>query len=69
MRLHCPSIILSATEALRTAKLDLDFLRLDAEAFGGCPSQPFDTAVMEKIDKGVVYLLIADGAISGPGAH
>ena len=57
MRLHCPSIILSATEALRAAKLDLDFLRLDAEAFAACPSEPFDIAVMERTDKGVVIPL------------
>jgi mannose-1-phosphate guanylyltransferase/mannose-6-phosphate isomerase len=35
-------------------KADMDFLRLDKEAFTACPSESIDYAVMEKTEKSVV---------------
>jgi mannose-1-phosphate guanylyltransferase/mannose-6-phosphate isomerase len=57
MQLHCPSILARSTEALSGGHRDLDFLRLDATAFQSCPSEPFDTAVMEHTERAVVLPL------------
>jgi mannose-1-phosphate guanylyltransferase/mannose-6-phosphate isomerase len=43
-----PALLDHCREALRKSTSDLDFVRLDAEAFGGCPSISIDYAVMEK---------------------
>jgi mannose-1-phosphate guanylyltransferase/mannose-1-phosphate guanylyltransferase/mannose-6-phosphate isomerase len=52
--------MLSACEqALKLAKKDLDFVRLDKDAFAGSPSDSIDYAVMEKTDKAVVVPLDA----------
>jgi mannose-1-phosphate guanylyltransferase/mannose-6-phosphate isomerase len=40
--------------ALEQGRQDLDFLRLDADAFGACPADSIDYAVMEKTDKAMV---------------
>jgi mannose-1-phosphate guanylyltransferase/mannose-6-phosphate isomerase len=40
--------------ALAGAKKDLDFIRIDNDAFYACPSDSIDYAVMEKTRKGVV---------------
>lgn len=47
MRKHCPEIAARASEAVVKGVRDLDFLRLDAEAFGASPSNSIDYAVME----------------------
>lgn len=47
MRTHCPEIAARASEAVIKGARDLDFLRLDAEAFGASPSNSIDYAVME----------------------
>lgn len=47
MRTHCPEIAARASEAVIKGTRDLDFLRLDAEAFGASPSNSIDYAVME----------------------
>jgi mannose-1-phosphate guanylyltransferase/mannose-6-phosphate isomerase len=47
MRTHCPEIAARASEAVVKGVRDLDFLRLDAEAFGASPSNSIDYAVME----------------------
>ncbi|MAU59436.1 MAG: mannose-1-phosphate guanylyltransferase/mannose-6-phosphate isomerase [Parvibaculum sp.] len=47
MRKHCPEIAARAGEAVVKGVRDLDFLRLDAEAFGASPSNSIDYAVME----------------------
>lgn len=52
-----PSIVDACRQALDAAVKDLDFLRLDAAAFAGCPSDSIDYAVMEKTDKAVVVPL------------
>ncbi len=49
-----PKIVDACNEALRKGHRDLDFFRLDAEAFDACPSDSIDYAVMEKTDKAVV---------------
>jgi mannose-1-phosphate guanylyltransferase/mannose-1-phosphate guanylyltransferase/mannose-6-phosphate isomerase len=46
-------------QALKAAKVDLDFVRLDKEIFSKCPADSIDYAVMEKTDKGVVIPLDA----------
>ena len=41
-------------QALKSAQIDMDFVRLDKEIFASCPSDSIDYAVMEKTDKAVV---------------
>lgn len=43
-----------STEALELAKTDMDFTRLDKEAFAQCPSDSIDYAVMEKTQHAAV---------------
>jgi len=45
-----PAMVESARTALAKARRDVDFLRLDREAFAACPSDSIDYAVMEKTD-------------------
>lgn len=54
-----PAIVGACREALRLSKRDLDFLRLDPEAFATCPSDSIDYAVMEKTSRAVVVPLDA----------
>ncbi len=54
MRRLCPEIYQGAAEAVRLAKADADFLRLDAGAFGQTPSASIDYAVMEHTGKAAV---------------
>jgi mannose-1-phosphate guanylyltransferase/mannose-6-phosphate isomerase len=49
-----PDIAAGAERALAASSRDMDFLRLDAEAFAACPADSVDYAVMEKTDRGVV---------------
>ena len=46
-----PSILAACRDALDKAAADLDFLRLDEEAFSACPSDSIDYAVMEKLNE------------------
>jgi mannose-1-phosphate guanylyltransferase/mannose-6-phosphate isomerase len=46
-----PDILAACREALTRAAVDLDFLRLDRDAFCRCPSDSIDYAVMEKTEK------------------
>ena len=48
MHAFCPEIAAKATEAVVKSNRDLDFLRLQSEAFESCPSDSIDYAVMEK---------------------
>ncbi len=57
MRTHCPEILARCTSAVAGSYRDLDFLRLDQPAFEACPSEPIDTAVMERTSKAVVIPL------------
>lgn len=57
MQTHCPEILAKSTAAVTGSYQDLDFLRLDQPAFQACPSEPIDTAVMERTTKAVVMPL------------
>lgn len=45
---HNPQMISACAEALAQAELDLNFCRLNKEAFSQCPADSIDYAVMEK---------------------
>ena len=45
---HAPEVLASARAALDNATTDLDFVRLDAEAFAKAPKTSIDYAVMER---------------------
>jgi hypothetical protein len=49
-----PDILDATRRAWDKRATDLDFLRLDAEAFASCPSDSIDFAVMEKTDRAAV---------------
>jgi len=49
-----PAILAAATKALDAAGKDLDFLRLDKDAFLASPSESIDYAVMEQTASGAV---------------
>lgn len=49
----CPDILSSCRLAYDRSELDLDFIRLDKEAFEKVPSVPIDVAVMEKTKNAV----------------
>lgn len=48
---HRPDILAAATAAWTKSTRDMDFIRLDAESFAGCPADSVDYAVMEKTDR------------------
>ena len=52
-----PAIVLACRAAIENAVEDLDFTRVDADAFAGCPSNSIDYAVMEHTEDGVVVPL------------
>ena len=54
-----PKMLQVCREALRAAKADLDFVRLDKAIFSTCPSDSIDYAVMEKTDRAAVIPLDA----------
>jgi mannose-1-phosphate guanylyltransferase/mannose-6-phosphate isomerase len=47
---HAPDLIPPVRKAVAEARRDLDFTRLDAEAFAGAPAISVDYAIMEKAD-------------------
>jgi mannose-1-phosphate guanylyltransferase/mannose-6-phosphate isomerase len=49
-----PAAAAACRESLAAAVADLDFLRLDAEAFARAPAESLDYAVMEKTDRAAV---------------
>jgi mannose-1-phosphate guanylyltransferase/mannose-6-phosphate isomerase len=49
-----PEILAATRKALANAARDLDFLRLDREAFSACRSDSIDYAVMERTNRGAV---------------
>jgi len=53
-RRHAPDIATASEQALAGAVRDLDFLRLDAQAFAACRSESIDYAIMEKTDRAAV---------------
>jgi mannose-1-phosphate guanylyltransferase/mannose-6-phosphate isomerase len=54
-----PEMLACCREALEKAQRDLDFVRLDAEAFAACPKDSIDYAVMEKTADAAVIPLDA----------
>jgi mannose-1-phosphate guanylyltransferase/mannose-6-phosphate isomerase len=54
---HQPDILAAARGALKEADSDLNFLRLDREAFAAAPNISIDYAVMEPTDKGALVPL------------
>ena len=56
---HRPDILAACRRAMATTTDDRDFLRVDGDAFGVCPSESIDYAVMENTDRAVVVPLEA----------
>jgi len=56
---HSPNIVTSVNNAINNATQDLDFIRLDKQAFESSPSDSIDYALMEKSDNVVVVPLDA----------
>jgi mannose-1-phosphate guanylyltransferase/mannose-6-phosphate isomerase len=54
-----PDIYAACEKAYLGKTRDVDFLRVDADAFKACPDESIDYAVMEKTDKAVVVPLSA----------
>ncbi|WP_206211953.1 mannose-1-phosphate guanylyltransferase/mannose-6-phosphate isomerase [Wenzhouxiangella sp. XN24] len=50
LRNHRPEIVTQCVAAIAAAKNDLDFTRVDRDAFEACPSDSIDYAVMEKTE-------------------
>lgn len=51
---HAPAMLDAARAAFASANTDLDFIRLDAEAFAAAPNDSIDYAVMEKTSHAAV---------------
>lgn len=56
---YSPNIVLSAIDAVRKSKQDLDFIRLDEKSFKSSPSDSIDCALMEKSNNVIVVPLDA----------
>jgi mannose-1-phosphate guanylyltransferase/mannose-6-phosphate isomerase len=56
---HSPEIVASVNDAVNNATQDLDFIRLDKQAFESSPSDSIDYALMEKSNNVVVVPLDA----------
>ncbi|ENG0325753.1 mannose-1-phosphate guanylyltransferase/mannose-6-phosphate isomerase [Escherichia coli] len=54
-----PDILEVCTAAIKTAQIDLDFIRINHEVFLDCPSDSIDYAVMERTSDAVVVPLDA----------
>jgi len=56
---HAPNIVISVNNAVNNATQDLDFIRLEKQAFESSPSDSIDYALMEKSNNVVVVPLDA----------
>lgn len=56
---HRPDILAACRHAIGDLKADLDFVRVDCDAFRACPDESIDYAVMEKTQDAVVVPLDA----------
>ena len=56
---HAPNIVIAVNNAVNNAVKDLDFIRLDKQAFESSPSDSIDFALMEKSNNVVVVPLDA----------
>jgi mannose-1-phosphate guanylyltransferase/mannose-6-phosphate isomerase len=54
LRTHAPDVLEAARQALARSKRDLDFVRLDADAFKDAPNISIDYALMEKTDRAAI---------------
>ena len=54
MERHAPDVLPPVRRAVAERKADLDFIRLDVEAFTACPSISIDYAVAERTDRAAV---------------
>ncbi|MDW2402520.1 mannose-1-phosphate guanylyltransferase/mannose-6-phosphate isomerase [Vibrio sp. 1262-1] len=59
LKKHRPDIAHACEDSLRHTEKDLDFVRVDKEAFLACPDDSIDYAVMEKTEDAVVVPLDA----------
>ena len=59
LTLHAPSIVKSVNNAVDDATQDLDFIRLEKQAFASSPNDSIDYALMEKSNNVVVVPLDA----------
>lgn len=57
LKRHAPDILEAVERAVKQGKSDLDFFRLDGEAFKACRSDSIDYAIMERTDRAVVVPL------------
>ena len=60
MRRLVPEMVVACQEALDAGREDLDFFRLNRNAFAGCPADSIDYAVMEKTELGAMLPLDAE---------
>ncbi len=60
LRVSAPEIVAACERAYRSGSGDMDFYRLDAEAFRESPGISIDYAAMEKTERGVVIPLTTD---------
>lgn len=54
LRVHAPAIVDAVERSWAKATADLDFIRIDEEAFASSPDDSIDYAVMEKTDRAAV---------------
>lgn len=59
MKTFAPDIITACRNAYQKCQKDLDFIRLDGDAFSACPSDSIDYAVMEHTENGAMVPLQA----------
>jgi mannose-1-phosphate guanylyltransferase len=59
LQIFRPDIYQSCVNSVANAQADLDFIRIDADAFQHCPSESIDYAVMENTSDAVVVPLDA----------
>lgn len=59
LKLYRPDILKACEQSMRGARPDLDFIRLDEEAFIQCPDESIDYAVMERTEDAYVVPLDA----------
>lgn len=56
---HAPAMVAACEAAMKAARQDLDFCRVDKATFEACPSDSVDYAVMEKTERAVVVPMAA----------
>jgi mannose-1-phosphate guanylyltransferase/mannose-6-phosphate isomerase len=54
LKKHSPGILLACEESMQESIPDMDFVRVDIEAFQRCPDDSIDYAVMEKTESSMV---------------